>query len=255
MARKYTTPVSLTQSKAASGIQVLPNGRLLFSQSSFTTPNDVFVIRSLKDLEESIDKNDRPVQFEGPVEQVTRFTEDELRGKNLSEAENLWFKGANGRNVQGWALKPRGWTSNQKKKYPVVLLIHGGQAIVDSLLLCLLSQRHPGPQGAWEDQWSTRWNPNGNMGFLFSDIITDEYFQSLLNKDTLFLCSIPLGAQHLVKERQACLVSSASMLIYVQQNSQMQSLKIGEANRLSTCKKGGNMHWTCILRQVEPHTF
>lgn len=22
-----------------------------------------------------------------------------------------------------------------------------------------------GPQGAWEDQWSTRWNPNGNNQF------------------------------------------------------------------------------------------
>jgi len=126
LAKKYTTPVSLTQSKAASGIQVLPGGRLLFSQSSYTSPNDVFVIANLKYLEESIDKNELPVQFEGPIEQITSFTKDELKGKNLSEAENLWFKGADGRNVQGWALKPKGWTSDQKKKYPVVLLIHGG---------------------------------------------------------------------------------------------------------------------------------
>ena len=126
MAKKFTTPVNLTQSKAASGIQVLANGRLLFSQSSFTSPNDVFIIGNLKYLEESIDKNELPVVFEGQAEQVTHFTEDELKGKNLREAETLWFKGANGRNVHGWALKPRGWTSNQKKKYPVVLLIHGG---------------------------------------------------------------------------------------------------------------------------------
>jgi dipeptidyl aminopeptidase/acylaminoacyl peptidase len=40
--------------------------------------------------------------------------------------------------VQGFVVKPPQWTPNQK--YPVVLLIHGG------------------PQGAWLDSWSTRWN-------------------------------------------------------------------------------------------------
>jgi len=57
--------------------------------------------------------------------------------------------GANEKTIQGRALKPRGWVGGQEKKYLVVLLIHGG------------------PQGAWEDGWSTRWNPNG-MRFIFS---------------------------------------------------------------------------------------
>ncbi len=41
--------------------------------------------------------------------------------------------------MQMWLLKPPGF--DPKKKYPVVYLIHGG------------------PQGAWEDGWSFRWNP------------------------------------------------------------------------------------------------
>ena len=38
-----------------------------------------------------------------------------------------------------WVLKPPGF--DEKKKWPVVYLIHGG------------------PQGAWDDSWSFRWNP------------------------------------------------------------------------------------------------
>ena len=41
--------------------------------------------------------------------------------------------------MQMWILKPPGF--DPKKKWPVVYLIHGG------------------PQGAWEDGWSFRWNP------------------------------------------------------------------------------------------------
>ncbi len=41
--------------------------------------------------------------------------------------------------MQMWILKPPGF--DPKKKWPVVYMIHGG------------------PQGAWEDGWSFRWNP------------------------------------------------------------------------------------------------
>ncbi|KAG5648332.1 hypothetical protein DXG03_004904 [Asterophora parasitica] len=142
LSRKYTSPVALTHGKAASGIQTLFTGRILFSQSSLTSPNDVFIIRNLKQLEESILRSDEPLRFDGQVEQITRLTEDSLKSKNLSPGESFWFKGGNDNNVQGWALKPHGWKADEKKKWPVVLLIHGG------------------PQGAWEDQWSNRWNPN-----------------------------------------------------------------------------------------------
>src|SRR5579884_988148 len=44
-----------------------------------------------------------------------------------------------GGKMQMWLLKPPGFDPN--KKWPVAFLVHGG------------------PQGAWEDGWSYRWNP------------------------------------------------------------------------------------------------
>jgi dipeptidyl aminopeptidase/acylaminoacyl peptidase len=56
----------------------------------------------------------------------------------LNPAEDFWFTGASGAKVQGFVIKPPNWQSG--KKYPGILLIHGG------------------PQGAWLDQWHSRWN-------------------------------------------------------------------------------------------------
>jgi Dipeptidyl aminopeptidases/acylaminoacyl-peptidases len=127
LAAKFTTPIALTHTRAASGIQTLFTGRLLFTQSSFTSPNDVFIIRNLKRWEAEIEQSEIPVPFTGKVEQITRFTENTLKGKDMSMGEEFWFKGAHDKNVQGWVLKPKGWMAGEKKKWPVVLLIHGGE--------------------------------------------------------------------------------------------------------------------------------
>ena len=132
LSAEYDAPTALTHTGAVSGIQPLPNGRLLFSRSSLTAPNDVFVIRDLSDFSRA------------KVEQLTRFTADALSSKDLSEGEDFYFDGAK-QKIQGWIVKPPGFKHGEKKKWPIVLLIHGG------------------PQGAWEDQWSTRWNPQGEI--------------------------------------------------------------------------------------------
>ncbi|KIK57262.1 hypothetical protein GYMLUDRAFT_173098 [Collybiopsis luxurians FD-317 M1] len=142
LSQKYLHPVPIVEDGASSGIQALYYGRILISKSSLTTPNDVFLISGLDALEKEISKSDAPVKFDGKIEQITKFSEEDLKGKELSVGEDFWFKGAEDRDIQGWILKPKGWKEGQKKAYPIVLLIHGG------------------PQGAWEDQWSTRWNPN-----------------------------------------------------------------------------------------------
>jgi len=41
--------------------------------------------------------------------------------------------------IHAWVIRPS--TFNPRERYPLAYLIHGG------------------PQGAWEDAWSTRWNP------------------------------------------------------------------------------------------------
>jgi dipeptidyl aminopeptidase/acylaminoacyl peptidase len=56
----------------------------------------------------------------------------------VNPVEDFWFRGAGGDSVQGFILKPPDYQPG--RKYPTVLLIHGG------------------PQGAWLDQWHSRWN-------------------------------------------------------------------------------------------------
>ncbi|HKR60012.1 MAG TPA: S9 family peptidase, partial [Pyrinomonadaceae bacterium] len=53
-----------------------------------------------------------------------------------------------GAKVHGFVVKPVNFDAN--KKYPLVVLIHGG------------------PQGAWNDSWSYRWNPQvfANNGYI-----------------------------------------------------------------------------------------
>ncbi|KAF5357378.1 hypothetical protein D9758_005869 [Tetrapyrgos nigripes] len=119
------------------GLQSLPNGRLLFTKSSYTSPNDLYILSGLQGVQTHLDS-----AFLTSEKQITHFTESDLRGKNLSPGEQFWFKGADDLDVQGWVIKPPGWEKEQRKKWPVMLQIHGG------------------PQSAWVDQWSTRWNPN-----------------------------------------------------------------------------------------------
>ena len=74
----------------------------------------------------------------GDVRQVTHLNDALIAQLALNPAEDFWFRGAGGDSVQGFIVKPPQYTPGQK--YPVVLLIHGG------------------PQGAWLDNWHSRWN-------------------------------------------------------------------------------------------------
>ncbi|PNP41399.1 hypothetical protein TGAM01_v207307 [Trichoderma gamsii] len=56
-----------------------------------------------------------------------------------SQCQEIWYKGSKGYNVHALVTLPS--TFDPSKKYPLAFLVHGG------------------PQGAWGDDWSTRWNP------------------------------------------------------------------------------------------------
>ena len=58
--------------------------------------------------------------------QITRFNADLLRRLSLVPVERVPFKGADGWDVDGFFMKPVGWTAGTK--YPMVLTIHGGPA-------------------------------------------------------------------------------------------------------------------------------
>ncbi len=70
--------------------------------------------------------------------QFTHENDALLAPLNLPPLEDFWFAGANNVKIHGFVMKPPQFEAG--KKFPVLLLIHGG------------------PQGAWLDAWSTRWN-------------------------------------------------------------------------------------------------
>jgi dipeptidyl aminopeptidase/acylaminoacyl peptidase len=73
---------------------------------------------------------------------VTRGTSHNARilaGLDMPRPESITIPGVGGTPMQMWILKPPGF--DPKKKWPLVYLVHGG------------------PQGAWTDSWSYRWNP------------------------------------------------------------------------------------------------
>src|SRR5438876_4076076 len=70
--------------------------------------------------------------------QVTHMNDALLSQIDMQPLESFTFKGANDEEVQGFMVKPPGF--DPAKKYPLKFLIHGG------------------PQGAWGNSWTYRWN-------------------------------------------------------------------------------------------------
>ena len=125
---KFTTPTLVYLSNAASGLQILSSDRILFTQSSFAFPNEAWILKDLKPLEKAILAGDQVGSIQTQVERITFFCESDLKNKRLSQGEEFWFKGADNKDVQGWIIKPKGWKLGEKKKWPVILFIHGGQS-------------------------------------------------------------------------------------------------------------------------------
>jgi dipeptidyl aminopeptidase/acylaminoacyl peptidase len=62
-----------------------------------------------------------------------------LERRTLPTRSGIVWDGARGEKAHGWLVLPPDFDA--EKKYPLIVFIHGG------------------PQGAWMDGWSTRWNP------------------------------------------------------------------------------------------------
>ncbi|MGI9108195.1 MAG: prolyl oligopeptidase family serine peptidase [Pyrinomonadaceae bacterium] len=111
-------------------LKISADGKMLvFTRSSATLPTEIFRARFTDAMR--VDAS--------AVAQVTKTNDAYLAGFSLAPAEELTWEGGAGARVSGWLFKPANFTTD--KKYPLVVLIHGG------------------PQGAWNDSWSYRWNP------------------------------------------------------------------------------------------------
>lgn len=60
----------------------------------------------------------------GRTKCLTQFNRDFLDKVDLGEVEEIWFKGPDGNDLQGWILKPPGF--KPEIKYPSIMEIHGG---------------------------------------------------------------------------------------------------------------------------------
>lgn len=62
--------------------------------------------------------------IDSQARQITRVNQDLFDDIQQSEPEEIWYKSFDGRNIQGWIVKPPDFDAG--KKYPLILEIHGG---------------------------------------------------------------------------------------------------------------------------------
>lgn len=103
---------------------ISPDGStIVFTRTSLSLPAEVFAANS-----------------DGTgIRQISHQNDALLAQLDLPQAESFWFAGAGGTQVQAMLLRPPHF--DPSKKYPLLLIVHGG------------------PQVPWEDAWGYRWNP------------------------------------------------------------------------------------------------
>ena len=101
---------------------------IVFASSSIGAPPEVFSAR--------LDRNE------------TRSLSKANSALGFTPTEEIEWNGALQTKNHGFIVKPKNF--DPSKRYPLIVLIHGG------------------PQGAWNDSWSTRWNPQvwANAGYV-----------------------------------------------------------------------------------------
>jgi dipeptidyl aminopeptidase/acylaminoacyl peptidase len=138
-------------------VQVSADGKtLVFTRQSLTAPAEIY----------------RAAVDGTAVTAVTAINKEFLAKFSLKAGEAVTFEGAGGAKVQAWIVKPNTFKDGQK--YPLLYLVHGG------------------PQSAWNDAWTYRWNaqvfasagyvvfmpnPRGSTGFgqKFTDEISNDW--------------------------------------------------------------------------------
>lgn len=119
------------------GISLSADGRTLaLTRGSLSLPTEIFVSESNG----------------ASLRQLTRTNEALLNQLELGTVEEFEYEGALKARIHGFLVTPPRF--DRTRKYPLILLIHGG------------------PQGAWLDSWSYRWNPQlwAARGFVIAAI-------------------------------------------------------------------------------------
>ncbi len=117
-----------TQSKSTSA-------PILATQVAIDSPAEV--VRFDVEMDPSTAKDDTPSFLLYP-RPITHLNDSLLAQLDLPKMQSFWFTAHDGVKIQGFLIRPPHFDPAQK--YPVKFLIHGG------------------PEGAWGDEWSYRWN-------------------------------------------------------------------------------------------------
>ena len=105
-------------------VQLSPDGKtMIYTMQTGSKPVEIFKVNSA---------DNKPVP-------LAKLNDAVLSGLTLPAFEDINANGAEGAKVHSFVLKPPDF--DPKQKYPVLFFIHGG------------------PQGAWHESWSYRWNP------------------------------------------------------------------------------------------------
>jgi dipeptidyl aminopeptidase/acylaminoacyl peptidase len=116
-------PLPLITQHFNSNVLVLGRDRLLFTRDSFFAPAELFVCK-----------------IDGTQERrVTNFNTAALTAMRMGDCTDAYFRGALDEPVHAWLFRPIDF--DPRRKYPLAVIVHGG------------------PQGAIEDHWHYRWNP------------------------------------------------------------------------------------------------
>src|SRR5262245_32383077 len=117
-------PAEIWRGGSATGLTVSRDGRrIFFSASTLSRPAEIW----------SAGADGKGAGA------ITRVNESLMSQVEMGQVSERTARSADGRVLQAWLVKPPGFDAS--KKYPAVFFIHGG------------------PQGAWTDSWSFRWNP------------------------------------------------------------------------------------------------
>ncbi|KAH9210693.1 dipeptidyl-peptidase-like protein V precursor [Leptodontidium sp. 2 PMI_412] len=122
-ARDLPTPI--VHDGTVQSVSVLPNNKLLISSNSLVDSSIWSILDPAKPDSISIISS----SFKG----------GKSFGISQSQVDEIWYEGSDKQKIHAWLIRPSNF--DPKKKYPLAYLIHGG------------------PQGAWTESWSVRWNP------------------------------------------------------------------------------------------------
>ncbi len=147
--------VAVSGSNTLDDLQFTPDGKtLVFTRQSGDSPVEIC----------------KATSNGGSAIALTHLNDDLLSQYQLTPYEDFWVEGADKAQIQSFLVKPPAF--DPKKKYPVLMLIHGG------------------PQGEWGESWTYRWNaqvfagagyvvvmPNPHGSFGYGQKFTDDINQ------------------------------------------------------------------------------